>query len=122
MKGGHLILWDCGLVIQFPLGSTALIPSAIIEHSNTAIGPHETRYLFTQYVAGGLFRWVDNLFQTLASYRKSLGKGQLVELDKANEKRWEFGLGLFSRVPFVRSNFSLNGPWYRYEIYIFMFM
>jgi len=28
-KGGHLILWDCGLVVEFPPGSTILIPSRI---------------------------------------------------------------------------------------------
>jgi hypothetical protein len=29
-RGGHLVLWDLCLVIQFPPGSTILIPSAIL--------------------------------------------------------------------------------------------
>jgi hypothetical protein len=33
-KGGHLILWDLKLIICFPPGSTILIPSALIRHSN----------------------------------------------------------------------------------------
>jgi hypothetical protein len=33
-KGGHLVLWELKLVIEFPAGSTILIPSAIIQHSN----------------------------------------------------------------------------------------
>ncbi|KAK7433620.1 hypothetical protein VKT23_020675 [Stygiomarasmius scandens] len=54
--GGHLILWDLGLVIEFPPGATILIPSAYLKHSNTTIGPGERRYSFTQYTAGGIFR------------------------------------------------------------------
>ncbi|KAI0045266.1 hypothetical protein FA95DRAFT_1583417 [Auriscalpium vulgare] len=55
--GGHLILWDLKLVIEFPPGSTILIPSALITHSNTPIRRGETRRSFTQYCAGGLMRW-----------------------------------------------------------------
>ncbi|KAJ7827602.1 hypothetical protein B0H14DRAFT_3466869 [Mycena olivaceomarginata] len=39
--GGHLILWDLKLIIRFPPGSTILIPSALIRHSNTSIQAHE---------------------------------------------------------------------------------
>jgi hypothetical protein len=63
-KGGHLILWDLGLVIRLPPGCTVLIPSAILRHSNVKIQPGETRYSFTQYTAGHLFRWVDNSGKT----------------------------------------------------------
>ncbi len=54
-RGGHLVLWDLKLIIDFPPGSTILIPSAILLHSNTAIAPGERRYSFTQYTSGGLF-------------------------------------------------------------------
>ena len=54
-KGGHLVLWDLKLVVEFPPYSTILIPSAILLHSNTAIGLGETRYTFTQYSSAGLF-------------------------------------------------------------------
>ncbi|KAF9018851.1 hypothetical protein BDZ89DRAFT_959757, partial [Hymenopellis radicata] len=63
-KGGHLILWDLKLVVQFPPGSTILIPSAILEHSNVPIADGETRWSFTQFTVAGLFRWVDNGFQS----------------------------------------------------------
>ncbi|KAJ3777746.1 hypothetical protein FB446DRAFT_633391 [Lentinula raphanica] len=59
-KGGHLVLWDLGVVVEFPPGWTMLIPSAYLYHSNTEIGPGETRYSITQYTAGGLFRLVDD--------------------------------------------------------------
>ncbi|KAF8200627.1 hypothetical protein K438DRAFT_1436955, partial [Mycena galopus ATCC 62051] len=58
--GGHLILWDLNLVIRFPPGSTIMIPSALLRHSNVSIQQNETRYSFTQYTAGSLFRWVHN--------------------------------------------------------------
>jgi hypothetical protein len=61
-KGGHLVLWDLGLVIEFPAGSTILLLSATLEHSNVPIQPGETRCSFVQYSAAGLFRWVENGF------------------------------------------------------------
>lgn len=57
-KGGHLILWDLSLAIQFPPYSTIFIPSAVLTHSNTAVGPTEHRSSITQYNSAGLFRWV----------------------------------------------------------------
>ncbi|KAF7293279.1 hypothetical protein HMN09_01206800 [Mycena chlorophos] len=62
-KGGHLVLWDLKLVVQFPAGSTILIPSATLAHSNIPVGKDEHRASFTQYTAGGLFRLIDNGFE-----------------------------------------------------------
>ncbi|KAF4565733.1 hypothetical protein EYR40_002197 [Pleurotus pulmonarius] len=59
-QGGQLILWNLRVVIRFPPGSTLLVPSALIPHSNLPIQPEESRYSVTQYSAGSLFRWVDN--------------------------------------------------------------
>jgi hypothetical protein len=61
-KGGHLVLFDIDKIIEFPPGSHILILSAVMHHGNTPIQPHEKRMGFTQYVAGALFRWVDNKF------------------------------------------------------------
>lgn len=54
-KGGHLVLWELGLVIEFPPGSLILIPSATTTHSNTPIAEGDVRASFTQYCPGGLF-------------------------------------------------------------------
>ncbi|KZP06416.1 hypothetical protein FIBSPDRAFT_764451 [Athelia psychrophila] len=61
-KGGHLILFDINKVVEFPSGSTILIPSSVMRHGNTPIQEEEgeTRVSMTQYSAGALFRWVDN--------------------------------------------------------------
>jgi hypothetical protein len=63
-NGGHMILFDLGIIIRFPPGSTMLIPSSVLRHGNTPIAADETRMSFTQYCAGGLFRWVRYGFQT----------------------------------------------------------
>ncbi|SJL00827.1 uncharacterized protein ARMOST_04141 [Armillaria ostoyae] len=58
--GGHLVLWDLKLVIEFPPGSCILLPSALLEHSNLPIQDGEHRSSFVMYSAAGLFRWVEN--------------------------------------------------------------
>lgn len=95
-QGGHMILWDCRLVVEFPPGCTILLPSATIAHSNTPVRAHETRYSFAQYTAGALFRWVENGFQSANDYYKSLNKNKkkIVEKKKNDEGRWLFGLSL----------------------------
>ena len=55
--GGHLVLWDLEMVIEFPPHSTILLPSAILMHSNTAIQEGEERQTVTQYSSAGLFAW-----------------------------------------------------------------
>jgi hypothetical protein len=70
VTGGHLVLFDLGLVIQFPPGATILIPSAILRHGNIPIAPLEKRLSFTQYVAGGLIRWVEYGFRTEKAFKK----------------------------------------------------
>ena len=95
-RGGHLVLWDLQLVIEFPPGSTILIPSAALHHSNTPIQKGEERYSFTQYTAGGLFRWVDHGFQKEDEYHSSLSKEEVVEEEVAMRRRWTMGIGLFS--------------------------
>ncbi|EMD33445.1 hypothetical protein CERSUDRAFT_22896, partial [Gelatoporia subvermispora B] len=63
MRGGHMVLADAGVAIQFPPGSTMLIPSGSLLHGNAAVDDKETRIFFTQYAAGGLFRYVEYGFR-----------------------------------------------------------
>ncbi|KAF8321912.1 hypothetical protein F5887DRAFT_904460, partial [Amanita rubescens] len=97
-KGGHLVLWDLGLVIDFPPGSTVLIPSALILHSNSSIRHGETRFSIVQYVAGGLFRWVNNGYMT---EEDRLAKESMKELDlreTEQKMRWEKAVNMFTKV------------------------
>lgn len=102
-KGGHIILWNYKLVVEFPSGSTALIPSASVFHGNTPIQPGETRYSFTQYCAGGLLRWVDYGFQSVKSCavaNPSLKR----RLDSLAGVRWRKALRMFSKLSNVHED------------------
>lgn len=77
--GGHIVLWDLNPIIRFPPGSTILIPSALIKHSNTSIREGETRYSIAQYSAGGLFRWAANGFQSEETWARNATPEQLAQ-------------------------------------------
>ncbi|KAJ7181654.1 hypothetical protein C8R43DRAFT_869946, partial [Mycena crocata] len=93
--GGHLILWDLNLVIRFPPGSTIMIPSALLRHSNIAIQQGEKRYSFTQFTAGGLFRWVNNGNRSDAAFFVSAKPADLEQRENKRAQRWENGLRMF---------------------------
>ncbi len=80
------------MVIEFPPTCTSLIPSGVISHSNIAIRPGETRHSFTQYSAGGLFRWKAARYQTLKNLRKG---GD--ELPGTGRERWASGVEMWGR-------------------------
>lgn len=90
VKGGHLILDELRLVIEFPSGSTVLIPSATCTHGNTPIGKDETRMVLTQYAAGGLFRFIEYGFRT---WKSLLADPECADdVRRLNEKRKTRGL------------------------------
>ncbi|KAJ6512715.1 hypothetical protein C8R45DRAFT_812004 [Mycena sanguinolenta] len=96
-KGGHLILWDVKLVVEFPAGALILLPSATIAHSNIPVQDGNERISFTQFTSGGLFRYVNNGFRT----QDQLAEEDRVEYEQRmqlKETRWEDGLKLFSTV------------------------
>ncbi|KAJ7112327.1 hypothetical protein C8R44DRAFT_833178 [Mycena epipterygia] len=95
-KGGHLILWDCKLILEFPPGTTILIPSAAIYHSNIPIASGERRYSFTQYTAGGLFRWVEHGYKTEEEYLTTLSQEEKEEEKRLGLERALEGASLFS--------------------------
>lgn len=80
-RGGHLILWDLGVALQFPPGCTIFIPSSLLLHSNIPVRDHECRHSMTQFSSGHLWRWVDNGFQL-----DSKEKSKLAEKERAEEK------------------------------------
>ncbi|KAJ7662034.1 hypothetical protein DFH06DRAFT_1325357 [Mycena polygramma] len=101
--GGHLILWNLKLVIRFPPGSTILIPSAIIRHSNVPVGRHERRFSFTQYTAGGLFRWIRNGYKTDDAFEQSATAAEKAARRGDDAKRWEEGVAMYSTIESLSS-------------------
>lgn len=97
-RGGHLILWDLNLVVEFPAGATILLPSAVLRHSNTAIQSGERRYSFTEYSSGGLFRWAEHGFRSEVKYMASLSKLGREEEEEVAARRWDEGMELYSTI------------------------
>ncbi|KAJ7817575.1 hypothetical protein B0H13DRAFT_1662577 [Mycena leptocephala] len=95
--GGHLILWDLKLIIRFPPGSTILIPSAILRHSNIQIRPWETRYSFTQFTPAGLFRWVYNGNRTDwdVEHAKTTTAADRERRRRDRMERWQAGIKMY---------------------------
>ncbi|KAJ7093862.1 hypothetical protein B0H15DRAFT_776299 [Mycena belliarum] len=96
-QGGHLILWELRLVIEFPPGALILLPSATMTHSNVPVQEGDQRASFTQYTSGAIFRYVDNGFRT----EEELAAQDPVEYKRVceqKETRFRMGLGLLSSI------------------------
>jgi hypothetical protein len=91
-----LVLWDLGLVIRFPPGSTILIPSALLTHSNVRISEGEERYSVIQYTSSGLFRWVYNGFMSDKDFMARASPEQKKQRAEEAKKRWGDGLKMFT--------------------------
>ncbi|KAJ3552345.1 hypothetical protein NP233_g12904 [Leucocoprinus birnbaumii] len=60
--GGHFVIHNMKLAIQFPHGALILIPSAFLWHSNVPVRHEDHRASVTFYTSGGLYRFIDNCF------------------------------------------------------------
>ncbi|KAE9388857.1 hypothetical protein BT96DRAFT_960141 [Gymnopus androsaceus JB14] len=87
-KGGHLILWDLKVIIEFPPGCTILLPSALLCHSNIPPQKGKTRVSFTQYTAGSIFRWLDFGGRTEEAFEQQDPEGYKKMLEMKH-LRWE---------------------------------
>ena len=96
-RGGHIILWELGLIIEFPPYYLLLIPSALITHSNTPIAKGETQVSIAHWCPGGLIRYVDNRFRTEDQFCTEDPTG-FAEMQAKKATRWEEGLELFSKL------------------------
>lgn len=105
-RGGHLILWDLGLVIRFPPGSTILLPSALLTHSNIPIDANEVRYSIIQYSSSGLFRWIYNGFKSDKDFLATASPAEKKKRDEDCKARWGNGLRMFSMWKDIKSRYS----------------
>ncbi|KAJ7709333.1 hypothetical protein B0H16DRAFT_1344499, partial [Mycena metata] len=98
-RGRHLVLWDLKLIIRFPPGSTIVLPSAILRHSNLKIGLNETRFLFTQFTPAGIFRWVYNDFRTDKDINaaRSTTQAEHDQRKRDRARRWQEGIRMYGR-------------------------
>jgi hypothetical protein len=94
--GGHLVLWNFGLVVQLPPGCTALIPSGIICHSNTSLQAGEVRHSVVQYALAHLFRWVHNGCMTNKARQEQAAPSSHADIRHEQEGRWRSAVESFS--------------------------
>jgi hypothetical protein len=94
-RGGHLVLYDLRLIIEFPSGTLIFIPSATITHGNTSVQDGKTRVSFTQFTPGGIFRYVENGFRTEGEFKAEDKDGYEAMMMK-KKTRWMEGLNLLS--------------------------
>lgn len=102
-RGGHLVLWDLKLVVEFPAGALILLPSATIAHSNIPVDTGDERMSFTQFTAGGLFRHMDYGFRTQADFAAEDPTEYAKAMD-ARASRWAEGLALYSTIEELCAN------------------
>lgn len=95
--GGHLVLDDVEKIVEFPAGSLILIPSATLTHRNLPVQGQETRMSFTLFSAGGLFRFVDNGFQTEKALRQK-NPDLYAKMIEEKKTRWKSGYSLWSKL------------------------
>jgi hypothetical protein len=96
--GGHLVLWDFKLVVRFPAGSTVLIPSTLLLHSNTPIRSGEARYSIVQYAAGGLFRWAHGGFTSERNKLAEEGEEEMRRYRGERERSWARVAGMYTHL------------------------
>ena len=83
--GGHFVLYDFKLCVQFPAAATVLLSSAGLSHGNTALKKKDTRYSVTQYCIGNLIKWVVHDFKAFGQKNPK----EAIEIDLANDEGWE---------------------------------
>ncbi|KAI4517041.1 hypothetical protein K525DRAFT_211793, partial [Schizophyllum commune Loenen D] len=108
-RGGHLIIWELKLVIEFPPGATIIIPSSVLTHSNVAVGRNERRFSVTQYTAGGLIRWVDQGYQSKEAFMAKLGTQERLQQAAKATKRYREGLAMYSTLSELRALAARDG-------------
>ena len=93
-RGGHCVLWDLGLLIRFPPGSTILIPSSLLRHSNAAVQDGELRQSYVQWSAGPLFQWVHSGCVLVGQKWAKLSKKAKAKQKKEDTRRYKEQLKL----------------------------
>ncbi|KAJ7810675.1 hypothetical protein B0H14DRAFT_2378948 [Mycena olivaceomarginata] len=101
-KGGHLIIWDLRLMIEFPPGATFAIPSAVLRHSNVSIQQGEKRFSITQYTSAGVFRFVNNGFKTNVTLEQEMTKEEAQAWADTAKVRYAEGVKMYSTLDELR--------------------
>lgn len=93
-EGAHLILWELGIVVEFPPGCAFIFPSASISHANIPIGPDECRHSIAFFTAAGNLRYYHNGFMTDKEFKERASKEQRKAWDLYRKNLWKVGMDM----------------------------
>lgn len=92
--GGQLIMWNLGIVVEFPPSAGILVPSASVTHANIPIGPEEQRHSITFFTAAGILRWYFNGFMNDNEFLTRASGLQKKDWAQYQTDLWKFGLDM----------------------------
>ncbi|KAK6984036.1 hypothetical protein R3P38DRAFT_2577012 [Favolaschia claudopus] len=113
LHGGHIILWDFGIVVQFPPGTHIFIPAGLIRYSFVKVQPHETRYSIVQWAGSGIQRFLDNNNRTDLEFAKFATEVEYAAREAQRQRQHVHALDVFPRVNEVEEGplkFPYPGP------------
>ncbi|KAJ7608826.1 hypothetical protein DFH06DRAFT_1017486, partial [Mycena polygramma] len=96
--GGDLVLWDKGLIVRFPPGTTILFPAALMRYSFVGVRDGEAQYHFAQFCSGGLFRYILNGYVNDALYESNASRREMAQMDIARRRRLDASVKMFSTI------------------------
>ncbi|KAJ7701599.1 hypothetical protein B0H16DRAFT_1348124 [Mycena metata] len=114
LHGGHIILWDLGLVVCFPPGSSILIPTGIIRYSFVRVRPGETRYSVIQHTGGGIARWFSNGKRTDVDFARKADSEQHATREANRRAAHDEAADIFlleEELPSATAQFPFTGTW-----------
>ncbi|KAJ3904023.1 hypothetical protein F5879DRAFT_802473, partial [Lentinula edodes] len=103
--GGHMVLWDFRIILEFPPGTTILLSSAFLRHSNIPVSKGETRVSVTQYSAGSIRRWLEYGGRTEEALKLQDPEAYARELEKRS-CRWKEALDMYSTLEELKAGKS----------------
>lgn len=95
LHGGHIILWDLGLVVCFPPGASILIPSGLVRYSFVRVRRGERRYSLLQWAGAGIARWFLNGHKTDVDFAADASRAGHVARENRRREAHEAVLDTF---------------------------
>lgn len=100
-----MVLWDFGIILEFPPGTTVLLSSAFLRHSNIPVSKEESRVSVTQYSAGSIRRWLEYGGRTEEALKAQDPEAYAREVEKRSSK-WKEALDMYSTIEELKAGKS----------------
>ncbi|KAJ7430335.1 hypothetical protein FB451DRAFT_1060802, partial [Mycena latifolia] len=106
-KGGHIILWDLNLVVRFPVGSTILIPRALVRYSFVCVGADETHHCLVQFTPAPVFNFAANGGSSDLAFARDASQKEhdYREAQRSAMNDGEFAMEMLTKVEELKDNY-----------------